>query len=614
KAPVRVIIGNPPYSVGQKSANDNAQNLKYAKLDNRIANTYALKSSAGLSKSLYDTYIKAFRWASDRIESCKDGGIVAFISNGAWIDGNAHDGLRRCLEDEYSSIYVLNLRGNARTSGEQRRKESGNVFGEGSRTPITITFLVKNPNKTGKANIYYHDIGDYLTREQKLKMVKDFCSIDGIEWKQIQPNDKHDWINQRDGVFDTLVPLCPEKKFDGKAKSIFCFNGPAIATGRDSWVYNFSQSAVGENMSRMIDFYNSQTDKFQQIIKGNTNAKVEDVIDSDQSKISWTRALRRHVEKGDKYTYNKKYIRETSYRPFIIQTLFSYWDFIESPGFSSSIFPTVRSEKENIQICFSCAKGVTAIVTNIMADYHLSGDSQCFPLYWYEENKNRQLTLFDSVSDEKYIRRDGITDWILNEVRSHYENAKNITKEMIFYYVYGLLHSAEYRERFADDLKKSLPRIPIVDRVEDFMDFSLYGKKLAELHLNYETVAPHPDVKVNVVMPKDDKQDDYDYYRVDKLRFLSKNDKSVIIYNGNIRIENIPAKAYDYIVNGKSAIDWIVERYCISIDKNSGIRNDANDWAREHGKPRYILDLLLSVINVSTQTVDIVNRLPQLKF
>jgi predicted helicase len=185
---------------------------------------------------------------------------------------------------------------------------------------------------------------------------------------------------------------------------------------------------------------------------------------------------------------------------------------------------------------------------------------------------------------------------------------------MIFYYVYGLLHSKEYRERFADDLKKSLPRIPIVDRVEDFMDFYQYGRKLAELHLNYETIAPHPDVKVNTIFAKSHTQNEYDYYRVEKLRFLSKEDKSVIIYNNNIRIENIPAKAYDYVVNGKSAIDWIVERYCVSIDKNSGIRNDANDWAREHNKPRYILDLLLSVINVSTQTVDIVNALPHIKF
>ncbi len=279
------------------------------------------------------------------------------------------------------------------------------------------------------------------------------------------------------------------------------------------------------------------------------------------------------------------------------------------------LFPSY--DFDNLLICVSgvgVTKSFSCNITNTIPDLELIGKSQCFPLYWYEENKNRELTLFDAVSDEKYIRRDGITDWILKEVRSRYGNTKNITKEMIFYYVYGLLHSKEYRERFADDLKKSLPRIPIVDRVEDFMDFYQYGRKLAELHLNYETVAPHPDVKVNVVSAKSHTQDEYDYYRVDKLRFLSKEEKSVIIYNSNIRIENIPAKAYDYVVNGKSAIEWIVERYCINIDKNSGIRNDANDWAREHNKPRYILDLLLSVINVSTQTVDIVNLLPHINF
>ena len=239
---------------------------------------------------------------------------------------------------------------------------------------------------------------------------------------------------------------------------------------------------------------------------------------------------------------------------------------------------------------------------------------QCFPLYWYEENKNKQHSLFDSENSDDYIRRDGITDWILKEVRSRY-GTREITKEMIFYYVYGLLHSEDYRQRFAADLKKSLPRIPIVDRVEDFMDFYRAGKKLADLHLNYENVPPCAETVVRITNPKNAGQDDYEYFRVwDKMRFKSKNDKSTIIYNGNITIENIPKKAYDYVVNGKSAIEWIVERYCVSQDKKSLIKNDCNDWSKEHGKPRYILDLLLSVINVSVQTVDIVKALPKLKF
>lgn len=615
KAPVRVIIGNPPYSVGQKSANDNAQNLEYAKLDSRIEATYAVTSNATLKNALYDTYIKAFRWASDRIASIKDGGIVAFISNGAWIDGNAHDGMRRCLEDEFSSIYVLNLRGNARTSGEQRRKESGNVFGEGSRTPITITFLVKNPNKTGKANIYYHDIGDYLTREQKLKMVKDFRSIDGIEWKQIQPNDKYDWINQRDGMFDTFIMLGDKK--DKTYKTFFMpYYSNGIKTNRDRWCYNSSIYSLEKIISNSIAFYNNQVDIFQEAKAKNVNLKFEDTIDLNPEHFSWDRAQKESdLPKGKKYSFDKESIMCASYRPFFKQNGYFNRQLNNCVYQMPQLFPS--HDLENQLICVSgvgASKDFSCLMTNSIPDLQLIFNGQCFPLYWYEENKNRQLTLFDSVSDEKYIKRDGITDWILKEVRSRYGNAKNITKEMIFYYVYGLLHSKEYRERFADDLKKSLPRIPIVDRVEDFMDFYQYGRKLAELHLNYEAVAPHPDVKVNTVSTKSPTQDEYDYYRVDKLRFLSKEDKSVIIYNNNIRIENIPAKAYDYVVNGKSAIEWIVERYCISIDKNSGIRNDANDWAREHNKPRYILDLLLSIINVSTQTVDIVNALPHLKF
>ena len=655
KAPVRVIIGNPPYSVGQKSANDNAQNLKYPVLDKRIEDTYAKHSSASLGKSLYDSYIKAFRWASDRIHSLKEGGIVAFISNGAWIDGNAQDGMRQCLQDEFTSIYVLNLRGNARTQGELRQKEAGNVFGSGSRTPIAITFLVKNPvKKQVKATIYYHDIGDYLTSEQKLKMVRDFRSIRRVEWQTIQPTDKHDWINQRDGVFDSLLTLAPDKKFNDKSQSFFNVVAIGASTNRDSWVYNYSLSNLSENIKRMIDTYNAETTKFQSIKKNNPEAKVEDYIDNDTTKISWTVGLKNKLLTNLNIVFNKDNIVNNIYRPFQRQSLYYNKDLIERPGLWPSLFPTATTQ--NLIICFSSSKSPTPMITNLIPDLHYIGDTQCFPLYWYEdleqkqkekaeklrkkgiiESKNQiaiEQDLFGGIKDEpkeKYIRHDGITDWILKEVRSRYGNARNITKEMIFYYVYGILHSPDYRERFAADLKKSLPRIPIVDNVNDFMDFYQYGKKLADLHLNYETVAScpgvtvHGDRKVTMETQRDPATggfteetadpSDYDYFRVvDKMRFKSKQDKSTIIYNGNITIENIPAKAYEYIVNGKSAIEWIVERYAVTQDKKSLIRNDANDWSREHHKPRYILDLLLSVINISVQTVDIVAALPHLKF
>ena len=634
KAPVRVIIGNPPYSVGQRNANDNAQNLKYKHLDEHIENTYSKYSSATNAKALYDSYVKAFRWASDRINSLKDGGIVSFISNGSWLDGNAQDGMRKCLQDEFTSIYVLNLRGNQRTSGELSRKEGGKIFGSGSRTPITITFLVKSPDKNqDKATIFYHDIGDYLTREQKLKMVRDFHSISHIEWQTILPNEKNDWINMRDGMFDSLISLSPEKRKNLNSKTFFTNVAIGVGTNRDAWDYNFNTKNLSDNIKTTINFYTEQKKLYNEAKTQDSTISVENFVLADDKKITWTRLLRRWAANNIDLYFNKENICDVYYRPFVIQKLYYADGLIESPGQWKLLNP--YNDKCNLFICVSgigVTKDFSCILTNLTPDLEIIGKSQCFPLYWYEENKNKQLNLFDNdQTNGKYIRRDGITDWILKEVRSRYGGARNITKEMIFYYVYGLLHSPDYRERFAADLKKSLPRIPIVDSVNDFMDFYQYGKKLADLHLNYETVASCPDVivhgdrKVTMETKRDSvtggfyedttNPSDYDYFRVvDKMRFKSKQDKSVIIYNGNITIENIPAKAYEYVVNGKSAIEWIVERYAVTQDRKSLIRNDANDWSREHHKPRYILDLLLSVINVSVQTVDIVNALPKLKF
>lgn len=608
KAPVRVIIGNPPYSVGQKAANDDAQNLKYPVLDKKVYDTYVKHSVSNNNKSTYDSYIKAFRWASDRIAQIKDGGIVAFISNGAWIDGAAQDGMRKCLKDEFTSIYVFNLRGNARTSGEQRRKESGNVFGEGTRTPITITLLVKNPTKKReKATIFYHDIGDYLTREQKLKKVQEFHSINGVKWTEIEPNEKNDWINLRDGVFDNLVEMGDKEAKN--SKSFFAYISRGLATARDSWCYNSGRRILSDNIKESITFYNSQ---LELISHGDSDSPTIDDL-----KFSWTDDCRRDLKNGVKYDMSKGRIVEGQYRPFFKQNLFFYKPLNERQGNFKNLFPT--SEHSNYLICVKGRgeKDFSCLVTNTFSDYQVMFNTQCYPLYWYEENKNKQRTLFDDELNGDYICRDGISDWILKEVRNRY-GTRNITKEMIFYYVYGILHSKDYRERFASDLKKSLPRIPIVDDVNDFMDFYQYGKKLANIHLNYETIDAYPDVIVKgdrKVEKETNNPDDYQYFRViDKMRFKSKDDKSVIIYNGNITIENIPLKAYEYVVNGKSAIEWIVERYAVTQDKKSLIKNDCNDWSKEHNNPRYILDLLLSVINVSVQTVDIVNSLPKLKF
>lgn len=631
---VRVIVGNPPYSIGQKSANDNAQNLSYPYLDNRVSETYAAKSSANLTKSLYDTYIKAFRWASDRIP--KDaGGVVAFISNGAWLDGTGQDGMRRCFEEEFTSIYVLNLRGNQRTSGELSRKEGGKIFGSGSRTPIAITFLVKNPSKKGqKATIYYHDIGNYLTREQKLKMVKDFRSISSqkLDWQVITPNEKADWINQRDGVFDSLIPLAPDKKFSLNTQSIFSTYAIGVATNRDAWVSGFSREKIADNMQSMIAFYNQQIGKSD--------------ISTDDRMISWTVNLKKDHEKRVIHHFDASAFVISFYRPFNKVELYYHRPFIERPGLWKQLFPT--NNHDNIVIAVSGVgqqKPFSTFITDCISDLQVVDKAQYFPLYFYDENKNRETSLFDDAETSRYIRRDGITDWILKEVRTRFGGSRAITKEHIFYYVYGLLHSKQYRERFADDLKKSLPRIPIVDNVQDFMAFYKAGKELADLHLNYEQginvqatgqdgdchffatmpMLAHRFLGVKVSGDIDIWQSEwtdatYQHFAVEKMKFAKVRDengklvpdKSKIIYNGRITIESIPLKAYEYIVNGKSAIEWIMERYSVAIDKASQIKNDPNDWSREHGQPRYILDLLLSVIILSCQTVSIVNALPRL--
>lgn len=610
KTPLRVIIGNPPYSVGQKSANDNAQNQDYPILDQRVANTYAENSVATNKNSLYDSYIKAFRWASDRLDK-KNGGVIAFVTNGAWIDGNAMDGFRKCIENEFTSIYVFNLRGNQRTSGELSRKEGGKIFGSGSRTPIAITLLVKNPQSTNKkATIHYHDIGDYLSREDKLSIIKEFKCIDNpsMKWKTLEPNEHGDWLNLRSDVFNTFIPLAPEKKFDKRSKTIFIINSRGAETARDSWCYNSSIEELKNNMKATISFYNNEIDRYASVKK--ENIKVEDFINTDPCKISWSSNLISNLTREQKTDFSIKSIKQSTYRPFFKQHLYFGDKFINRYGQFKEFFPTQKHENLVISVAgVGNNKDFSCLISNTIIDLGAIGACQCFPLYWYEDNANDLLDLFKDTTTDRYIRRDGVSDFILKEARVKYGH--KTTKEDVFYYVYGILHSPDYRTAFEADLKKMLPRLPLVDKADDFWAFSNAGRELAHLHLNYETVEPYKGVIP--VFGAGNRVD----YRVEKMRFGKKDketDKSIIYYNSQIRIDGIPLEAYDYVVNGKSAIEWIMERYAITINKDSQIKNDPNDWAREHDDEKYIYNLLLRVITVSVETVKIVNGLPKLEF
>ncbi len=598
KLPVRVIIGNPPYSAKQKTANDNAQNQKYTILEKRIANTYAKYSTATLKNSLYDTYIKAFRWASDRIDD-KNGGVVAFITNSGWIEANAMDGFRKCLEKEFSSIYVFNLRGGIRgKSKDAALREGQNVFD--IMTGVAITILVKNPKVQvdNKATIYYHDIGDFLKRSDKLEILQQYKGINNskIEWKVLKPNEDSDWLNQRSDLFSSFIPLGDKDDKQNKSTVFVPFYSRGITSSRDNWIFNYSTSKMITNIRDMVNFYNCQCEKYLQ----------EKKIDYDKTKIVWTDLFLRDVKNNVRYTVDTSKIGTGIYRLFCKQFCFYEKTFIHRTYQMLKLFPT--TEHENICICvpgISGKKDYGCFVVNVVPDLNiLEAGAQCYPLYYYEKNEGNIGTLFDD-GKEQYIRRDAITDFILEQCRTRYGH--KVSKEDIFYYVYGLLHSNDYRTQFAADLKKMLPRIPLVDIPNDFFEFSKAGRQLAELHLNYETVPAYPDVKVI--------GEEKGNFHVDKITFAKKDgevDKTTLIYNSSIKITDIPLEAYDYVVNGKSAIEWIMDRYQVKVDKDSGIKNDPNDWGLEHNNPRYILDLILSVITVSIATNEIVKRLPKL--
>lgn len=605
-APIRVIIGNPPYSVGQNSANDNNQNESYPYLENRLADTYVARTNATNKNALYDSYIKAFRWASDRIDP-EVGGVIGFVSNAGWLDGAAMNGMRSCLEDEFSSIYVFNLRGNQRTSGELSRREGGKIFGSGSRTPVAITILVKNPKSIDKkAEIFYHDIGDYLTREEKLSIIANFKSCMSRKFSDVvtvlKPDEHHDWLNQRNDIFDSFIPMEPDKKFNTKSQSFFCVNSRGLETGRDAWIYNFSKNDESTNIHNMIRFYNEENVRYQ---KDGKREKVQNFVKKDSKQISWTRELYRKVKDHIEIKFKKSSLIESIYRPFNKVNLYNGEYVINYPGQMNQIFP--NENKDNLLICVSGIGGkkeTSSFISNKIIDLNcLDAGTQCFPLYYYEKFDSVETSLFDTKK-EQYIRHDGITDFIFNQAQSLY--GERVTKKDIFYYIYGFLHMPIYRKEFTADLKKSLPRIMLVKSPKTFWKISDIGKKLADLHLHYEDQEPSKEVTVT--------GEESGNYRVKKLKFKSKDDKSTIFYNDSITISNIPLHAYDYVVNGRSPIDWIFDRYQVKVDKKSGILNDPNKWGEEHGNPRYILDLLLSVITVSLKTLDLIDSLPDVDF
>lgn len=602
ECPINVIVGNPPYSAGQKSANDNNANESYPTLDAAIARSYAASTDATNKNSLYDSYIRAFRWASDRIG---ERGVIAYVSNGGWIRGNAMDGFRKCLAEEFTSIHVFDLRGNQRTQGEQSRKEGGKIFGSGSRAPIAITLLLKNPASSEHGRIYYHDIGDYLTREEKLSIVHDCIGGETFEWGEIRPDKHRDWLDQRDDTFYGFAPLGIQNKPSKKPDGIFAIYSSGVQTNRDAWVIGFNKETVWENSQKMVVNYNEEV----------TRCQDGESPSEDPAFICWTRKLRKHFEQKQPIIIKSDQVRETMYRPFCKEWLLLDKSMNEYVYQSQTFFPNGVSD-ENIVIM---AAKDTLFITNLTPNLELIHHGQCFPLYWYERTDDTLLT-----KGGRLVRHDAITDETLEVFRAAYPNAfpnrlkkdggTEVTKEDIFYYVYGILHSPEYRERFAANLQKELPRIPLVSA---FREFSNFGRALSDLHLNYEQADMWP-LSIRGNGGQDDMVELRNPGPMKKMKWGKRrdpetgkkvDDHTTLIYNDNLTFSGIPERANDYKVNGRSPLEWMIDRYQVKTDKASGIVNDPNEYSDD---PTYICNLIPRLVTVSMRTLEIIDMLPPL--
>lgn len=597
KQNIRVIIGNPPYSAGAKSENDNNQNLIHPKLEKLVYETYGKNStSINVGKTTRDTLIQSIRMASDVV---KDKGVIGFVVNGSFIDSKSADGFRKCVAKEFSHLYVLNLRGNQRTSGEVSKKEGGKIFDSGSRATIAIVFFVKDksvPNNT----IFYYEVEDYLKREAKLHLLAGFENLESVPFKEITPNNKGDWINQREDAFDKLIPLKRDKKLQNP--SIFDINSLGVASGRDPWVYNFSPKILTQSVQKCIDTYNADLKRFnarfREAFKQRT-AKDKGVkpgdrykhlsdreITTDKTKIAWVQNLKTQLIKGKKLDdFSQEKISVSLYRPFNKQWLYWDKDWIHRQGEFSKIFPDKSARNVVINTSSMASRNFSCLIANEITDIQTMANNQAYPLYHYDDLGNRY---------------NAISGYALNLFRRHYKD-NAITEEEIFYYIYAIFHHKGYLKKYKNSLAKEAPRIALS---EDFKELSMLGKELGELHLNYESGEMHESVKYTTLMNAGMEG----YYDVVQMKKDKKGDR--IIYNHNITITKIPQKAFNYVVNGKSAIDWVIERYSITKDKDSLIENNPNDYAGG----QYVFELLCRVIKLSEKSVDLIEKISEKRF
>ena len=579
QTPMFVVVGNPPYNAGQVNENDNNKNRPYETMDKLIKDTYAKDSKATLRNKLYDPYVKAIRWALDRIG---EEGVVAFVTNNSFLDGVAFDGMRKHLADDCDAIYILDLGGNARMG---LQVSDANVFG--IRVGVSINLFVKNrENSSESPLIFYYRTDDLWNRKQKFDFLNEREHAGRIEWQNVQPDVRHTWLTE--GLhteFDTFMPMGSKEAKAVKGAPvdvIFKTYSNGVKTNRDAWVYNFDRTVLTENIKRMIENYNAEVARWVQRTDRETD--LDDFVGSDDTKIKWSRDLKVKLERGTTPEYTEHKVRTALYRPFTKSNLYFDRTMNDVVSVFPSIFPTPETETENQVIWLKVGKEwpMFGLMVNQFPDQLPQGGSQCFPFYTYDEDGTN--------------RRENITDWALAQFQTHYRD-DTITKWDIFHYNYGILHHPDYREKYAANLKRDLPHIPFVN---DFWEFAKAGARLSDLHVNYESQPEYSNLKFiqNQKVPLD--------WRVEKMK-LSK-DKTSLVYNNFLTITGIPIKAFDYRLGNRSALEWVIDQYRVKTHERSGIVNDPN----RTNDPQYIVKLIGKVITVSLETVDIVNELPAL--
>lgn len=579
---ISVIIGNPPYNANQVNENDENKNRAYPEIDRRIKATYVTASKAQKTK-LYDMYVRFFRWASDRIE---DDGIVAFVTNRSFLDKYGFDGFRNMIAEEFEHVYLVDLGGDVRAN-PRLSGTTHNVFG--IQTGVAISFMIKNSSTQG-SRIWYTSRPLLEIAEEKLSFIARH-NLREMELEEVQPNITHEWLGEGRAEFKNLLSLVDKKTKSTKnvihERSILKLYSPGISTNRDEWLYDFSQV----NLQSKVELFTQRYDIVRSRAKGIAN------FNEFGDGIKWSRNLKRRLQSQMAERFDPKRVAKTSYRPFVAKWLYRSKTFIDEIGAAEQTFPCSKSGNIAIAVSSGSRCDFSAIASKYAPslDMFLPNGAQIICRWRY--NKYGDIV-------------DNVTDWSVASFRAHYGKElsygdREINKDAIFYYTYGILNDPLYREYFAQDLRRELPRVPFYN---EFWRWVEWGENLMRLHVNYEAIDPWPLRRLDI----SDVQS-----RLAGLTprpiLKANRAKGTIAIDSETQLLEIPEAAWTYRLGNRTALEWVLDQHKERTPKDPTIREKFNTYHFADHKEN-VIDLLRRVTRVSVETVAIteaMRRLPR---